>query len=289
MAGVYELHDADYLRRPFHSPFKEWHQLQLRRAGIPYPVLIIRAFIEHLHFDKQHSGSLVNSCLSAVRFNLLNSGVDVEFFTHRAARAATERKWRLTHTAADSKTLPASYEFCTFLTSRAQASSNTADFVEHWAQSIMAKMAFTCLLRVSEYCVIASKHFILAGCTSFERKCRCPESGNDIPSFYSPSRVHTIPKAEIYAVDYNVRSAKNDQPGVGHPFHMERVSVSHLPPLTLSVICMTGIVCRPPDDAPCFHGTTAFGPPSQNLIPPSSKWLPASASQPPTCLLIPSV
>jgi len=239
-----------------HSPFQEWHQLHLNRAGIPYPVLIIRAFMEHLHFDQRHSGPLVNSYLSAVRFNLLHSGVDVEFFTHpliRAARAATEREWRRDHPEADSKTLPASYEFCTVLTSRAQAARASVDFVELWAQSIMAKLAFTCLLRVSEYCVTASKHFILAGCTSFERRYRCAVTGNIITSFHPPSSVHTIPKSEIHAVDYNVRSAKNDQPGVGHPFHMERVTVSESAAFdVVGDLYDWCAACRPPDAAPLF-------------------------------------
>ena len=62
--------------------------------------------MEHFHFDQQHSGPLVN--LSAVRFRLFHSGVDVESSKHpliRATRAATEREWRLTHPEADTKTL----------------------------------------------------------------------------------------------------------------------------------------------------------------------------------------
>ena len=73
-------------------------------------------------------------------------------------------------------------------------------------------------------------------------------------SFVSPAAVHSIPKHEITAVDYNVRSAKNDQPGVGHPFHMERVSVSDIAAFDVvgdlyDWCCVT----RPPDEAPLFY------------------------------------
>ena len=101
--------------------------------------------------------------------------------------------------------------------------------------------------------MLPPKDFILAGCMSFERRYRCPESGNNITSFHFPSRVHTIPKAEIYAVDYKVRSAKSDQPGVGHPFHMARVTVSGSAAFdVVGDLYDWCAACRPSDDATLF-------------------------------------
>jgi len=239
-----------------HSPFMEWGQCNMGSAGIPYPVVVIRAFMEHLQFSRNHSGPLINSYLSAVRFNLLHSGVSVEFFAHplvRAARAATEREWRSSHPQADSKTLPASVDFCTHLAECALKANNPHVFMERWSYAIMAKTAFTCLLRVSEYMVTPAGHHILAGATTFERRQCLAPSGETVISFVSPAKVHSIPKHEITAVDYSVRSAKNDQPGVGHPFHMERVVASKNAAFDVvgdlyDWCCVT----RPPDEAPLF-------------------------------------
>ena len=239
-----------------HSPFSEWSQCNMGSAGIPYPVVVIRAFMEHLQFSQSHSGPLINSYLSAVRFNLLHSGVSIDFFAHplvRAARAATEREWRTSHPEADCKTLPASVDFCIHLAKCALETKSPHIFMERWSYAIMAKTAFTCLLRVSEYMVTPARHHILAGSTTFERRQHTFPSGETVISFVSPAAVHSVPKHEITAVDYNVRSAKNDQPGVGHPFHMERVPVSDTAAFDVvgdlyDWCCVT----RPPDEAPLF-------------------------------------
>ena len=102
LAFMHSVLQAD----PFlHTPFDEWSRFRMATSGIPYPVVVIRAFMEHLQFKRSYSGPLINSYLSAVRFNLLHSGVPVDFFTHplvRSARAATEREWRVAHPESDS-------------------------------------------------------------------------------------------------------------------------------------------------------------------------------------------
>jgi len=204
---------------------------------------------------RSYSGPLVNSYLSAVRFNLLHSGVPIEFFTHPlvcAARAATEREWRVTHPESDGKTLPASVEFCLHLSARALEARGLSNAMEQWTFAIMAKTAFTCLLRVSEYMITKTKHYILAGSLTFERR-QITQSGDTTVSFIFPALVHTVPKHELTEIDYNVRSAKNDQPGVGLPFHMERELASESAAFDVvgdlyDWCCVT----IPPNNAPMF-------------------------------------
>ena len=44
-----------------HTSFAEWSQFSMGSAGVPYPVFVIRAFMEHLQFSQSHSGPLINS------------------------------------------------------------------------------------------------------------------------------------------------------------------------------------------------------------------------------------
>lgn len=189
--------------------FEETNSGWRRRASRTNPVLVIRAFMEHLQFGQSYSGPLINSYLSAVRFNLLHFGVSIDFFANPiipAARAATERVWRITHPESDSKTLPASVDFCIHLAKCTHEARDLHSIIES---------AFTCLLRISECMVTPAKHYILAGSTTFERCQLIDPSGETVISFISPALVHSVPK---HKVDYNVRSAESDQPGVGHPY-----------------------------------------------------------------------
>jgi hypothetical protein len=166
---------------------------------------------------------------SAVRFFLLNNGVDVSFFNSaviRATKAGIVHRWRLLpgSSIASRQCLPISISM--ILTLRA---SWPLPLPFPRLQFYTAMLfAFSTASRISEYLPVSRQdwsHAILSDHISFAVHTSAASSTSTlqfIPSFL----FHSLPLAQVRGVLIIVREGKNDPSGIGHRYYFPREPVS---------------------------------------------------------------
>ena len=236
--------------------FPEWESDLMFNKGKRYDVTVISSFMEYLVLMEKKSGHLICSYLTAVRWNLIQSNVNIDFLQHpliKASRAAFEGLHRLSSLLED-KRFPATAEFV----------KNLADYLLGWktfegmALALGAYFAFVTLLRRSEYIHLAPKqtdeddededgyHTIRAQDVLFEFL-EPNALGVKKSVFVSPSLVHLHSKGDLVALDFIVPSSKTDQKGEGIPFHVSRMKVSPLVAFDLVDLAYDWSFCARPE------------------------------------------
>jgi hypothetical protein len=207
------------------------------------------SFIGWLFHDKNMNPGSVKVYLAAVRFVFLNRGVDISFLSSacvKAARSATYLLWRATHPDEKSRALPISMDMII----HAENHSLNSRSLEDRGILVALKIAFVCLLRVSEYLPMSTEHYLRGRDIVFIF--RGAQVGEEIlvPSYKLGDRSVT----GLIGVVVNVRSSKTDALAEGHRFHFYVVD-SVGTAINISVVLFEwAMLVKPEKDAPFLAG-----------------------------------
>jgi len=223
----------------FKFTFEEWDD-NIHLRGISFQVTVMTAFIEFLIITEAKSFQLICSYLSAVRWNLIQCGVNVEFLQDPLIKSNRAALMKL-HTHVKSYKLEDSRFPATPLFVKELALHLLSwGTLEGAALSLGAMLAFVCLLRRSEYlykCPSEASgsydeevegedyHTIRAQDVLFEFL-ELNDNGVRTSVFVHPSNAYLHSSDDLVALDFVIPSSKTDQAGVGMPFHVSRMKVS---------------------------------------------------------------
>ena len=219
----------------FYNRFQEWEGDDMQNNGIRYEVVVFTAFAEYLIINNNKNGHLICSYFTAVRWNLVQSGINIDFLKDpliKSGRAALEKLNRL-NKSLEEKRFPATAEFVATLSDDLMSLGT----YEGFSMAVGAMLGFTCMLRVHEYLHEAPKsievdldepddyHTIRARDVLFEFRSK-DILGHECSTFVPPAEVHLHSIDNLVAMDFIVPSSKTDQEGNGIPFHVPRMKVS---------------------------------------------------------------
>ena len=205
----------------------------MQNNGIRYEVVVFTAFAEYLILNDNKNGHLICSYFTAVRWNLVQSGINIDFLKDpliKSGRAALEKLNRL-NKSLEEKRFPATAEFVAMLSKVLMGLGTYGDI----SMAVGAMLGFACMLRVHEYLHDAPKHMevdldepddyhtIRARDVLFEFRSK-DLSGHENSTFVPPVEVHLNSIDNLVAMDFIVPSSKMDQEGI--PFHVPRIKVS---------------------------------------------------------------
>jgi hypothetical protein len=172
-------------------------------------------FMGYYFLDKKFRPTTVSTYLSAIKFMLKTSGVDISFFSSpvvSAARTGMCVLFRQNVLKADERTMPVTVDFLVF------AFSLFGNCGKPQRQVIVVAMvlAFTCLFRSCEY---LGKFRVKGRDILFEF--RVLGSSNILVPAYD-SRLSTYSRSTLCGVLIHNEAAKNDPEGEGYRFHYPR-------------------------------------------------------------------
>jgi hypothetical protein len=235
----------------------EWNELaEINGPHIfSFEVACVSGFLSYLVNDSRQpkvKPLTAFNYLSAVRFFLLSTGINVEFMDHNVFIQAVRRglvntSYKQTgFSSADIVRLPLSIDILI------KACSLLSDTPEDHMLRTAALFGYSLLCRVSEYLVTSSSnHHIKSQAVSFAQKVN---GSNGSFVFHSPAQVHLVANSEIVGVEITVRDSKNDPTGVGFKSFHSRVKVrSEKSVYDLTEVLLSwAIVSRPLKDEPFF-------------------------------------
>jgi hypothetical protein len=252
-----------------------WDELSFHYGPHAYPfeVACVSGFLSYLVNDSKNPVKPLTAFnyLSAVRFFLLSTGINVDFMDHNIFIQAVRRGLvNLAYAkglasssvaAADTVRLPLSID-CLFAACEL-LSDSTVDQLLRTA----SLFGYSLMCRVSEYLVTpTSNHHIRAGAISFVQQ----SVVNGPCSNHSPALVHLVADQDIIGVEITIRDSKNDPTGVGFKsFHSRnRIrSPKSIYDLT-EVLLKWAVRSKPLNDQPFFScGSYRLTPAALN------KWL----------------
>jgi hypothetical protein len=180
-------------------------------ADSPYPFQhsAISSFITFSYFQLTLQPSTINSYLSGIKLHITNEGFDISFFNSRivsSTRHAILIHFRSQHPFSESATYPFTLDLIHYC--------KTNILFQHLPKDIATltaiQLAFSCLMRISEYIHTDSDHFLLSNDVFFliiknnlDQHINC----TDINSYHLDS---------ISAVTITIRSSKNDPEGISN-------------------------------------------------------------------------
>jgi hypothetical protein len=182
-------------------------------------------FCAHQFFELHKSASTVTGYLSGVAFHLNKSGEDSSFFSCPQVTMVRSglRKLHTQHRTKSKDKLPFSLEMILAYTRHV----NSFDFtLSNFGTSVALLLAFSCLLRASEYVPSSSKkHWIRACDVQFVLS-----DGRVVPSYlFLAHWVELVSEVIIH-----IRSSKTDQDGCGFNFFFDINSSSR--PLVVALM-----------------------------------------------------
>jgi hypothetical protein len=275
-----KLIGTDPYLRILPASWSEWSVAEGSLFG-SFPVACAAGFLCYLVNDQSSSSvqpSTAINYLSAVRFNLLTSGVDVRFLDDsiilQKTRTGLMNLWRSAegNSIADKQTLPLSIDMIFSMRVPNPSLSELACFTA-------AIFGYHVLCRVSEYLVTPNtKHHILARSVVFRIRSILPVpavggSSDEGAEFLhvASSDVHRYPKSSVVGCYLTVKDSKNDPGGEGSRYPYTRELSRH--PGSLydfsEILYDWSVVARPLLSAPFFSTSSNF-----KLTPCTlNKWL----------------
>ena len=175
------------------------------------------AFAEYLILNNNKNGHLICSYFTAVRWNLVQSGINIDFLKDlliKSGRAALEKLNRLNKSLKE-KRFPATAEFVATLSNDLMSLGT----YEGFSMSVGAMLGFTCMLRVHEYLHDAPRnmevdldepddyHTIRTRDVLFEFHSK-DILGHECSTFVPPVEVHLHSIDNLVAMDFIVPSSK---------------------------------------------------------------------------------
>ena len=198
------------------------------------------AFIEFLIITEVKSFQLICQYLSAVRWNLIQCGVNVEFLQDPLIKSNRAALMKLHSHVKSYKLEDSRFPATPLFVKELAIHLLSWGTLEGAALSLGAMLAFVCLLRRSEYlykCPSETSgsydeevegedyHTIRAQDVLFEFL-ELNDNGIRTSVFVHPSNAHLHSSDDLVALDFVIPSSKTDQAGVGMPFHVSRMRVS---------------------------------------------------------------
>ena len=180
----------------------------------------VMAFISYLYFDKGVRPTTISIYLSAVRYFLRTSGIDVSFLNSPSVAGA--RTWmcvlfRGANPIANDRTLPVTVDF---LLVAFRVFGHVGSPHLHVLVVAMV-LAFTCLLRSCEY---VGKYRLLGQDVTFEFL--SPKDGGVVFASASEVNLGLRSRPNLCGVVIHNAAAKNDPSGEGYRFHYARQAFS---------------------------------------------------------------
>jgi integrase len=181
----------------------------------------------------------------------LNRGVEISFLRSacvKAARSATYLLWRATHPDEKSRALPISMDMIMDAENRSLNSGSLED------RSILValKLAFVCLLRVSEYLPMGTEHYLRGRDIVFIF--RGEHVGEEI--LVASDKLGDRSVKGLLGVIVNVRSSKTDTLAEGHRFHFYVVDTVGTMVNISVVLFEWAKLVRPEKDGPFLGGVS---------------------------------
>jgi hypothetical protein len=189
----------------------------MQNNNIRYEVVVFTAFAEYLILNNNKNGHLICSYFTAVRWNLVQSGINIDFLKDpliKSGRAVLEKLNRLNKSLKE-KRFPATAEFVATLSNDLMSLGT----YEGFSMSVGAMLGFTCMLRVHEYLHDAPRnmevdldepddyHTIRTRDVLFEFHSK-DILGHECSTFVPPVEVHLHSIDNLVAMDFIVPSSK---------------------------------------------------------------------------------
>jgi len=239
----------------------EWHAANRMKNAIPRPWRedCVTTFLTWLRCDPRSvTPKTAFGYLSAVRFFLINSGVDVSFLNStfvRSTKLGMMNVWRLQpgNTVADRRALPLSVDMILGTRASFPVPLGLQDLTTFTAMIF----GYSTASRVSEYLPKSRNvwtHAILADFVLFS-----VVSENNGSRLVPSSSLSKTPLSNILGCLVIIKTRKNDPDGVGHRYYFPRedISSSRLYDFT-TVLWEYTKVARPVSQHPFFISTAPF-------------------------------
>jgi len=180
-------------------------------ADSPYPFQhsAISSFITFSYFQLKLQPSTINSYLSGMKFYISNEGCDISFFNSRivsSTRHAILIHFRSQHPFSESATYPFTLDLIHYCKTNLLSQHEPKDI----ATLIAIQLAFSCLMRISEYIDTESDHFLLSNDVFF----LVIENNSD--QHINCTDINSYHLDKISAVTITIRSSKNDPEGISN-------------------------------------------------------------------------
>jgi hypothetical protein len=181
------------------------------RGGLSFRQTALIYFIHEAFGRDRLRASTINNYLAGVRHFMNCGGVPTDWFDSfpvRAAKSAVELLDRQLVAIKETRRLPLSAEM---IEAYRVCSPVVSDYREACTYAAL-RLAFTLMLRISEYTVTKADHFLRAEDVSFVRR--------DGGVVRADGVAGSLPLGDVVAVLVDIRSAKNDRDGEGHRFSL---------------------------------------------------------------------